>query len=82
MRVVYELETQGSLNSTSLAPQANRTVTKTQSTSQSLPASQDFPELISDSEHDDAEVVGWEVLDDCESNGGGTAGPEAWVVLG
>ncbi|OIW33128.1 hypothetical protein CONLIGDRAFT_163165 [Coniochaeta ligniaria NRRL 30616] len=78
-------ETQLSVISPSSAPHAasTGTVTQPQSTPQSLPASQDFPEMVSDSEHDDAEVVEWEVLDDSQSDGdGATAGAEAWVVLG
>lgn len=82
VRVVYELEMQDSVPSASTSPHRHRATTKTQPTTQSLPASQDFPDLVSDSEHDDAEGVEWEVLDGSESDSGGAAGPEAWVVLG
>ncbi|KAB5515480.1 hypothetical protein GE09DRAFT_578397 [Coniochaeta sp. 2T2.1] len=73
LRVVYEFETENDEERSTKAP----------STTQSLPASQDFPELVSDSEHDDAEGVEWEVLGDSEISGdGAAAGNEAWVVLG
>lgn len=83
VRVVYELQTELSANSTRSTSRDDRTVAETQSKSQSLPATQDFPELLTDSEHDDADGVEWEVLDNnSESSSDGAAGPEAWVVLG
>ncbi|KAB5569946.1 hypothetical protein GE09DRAFT_691681 [Coniochaeta sp. 2T2.1] len=73
LRVVYELETDND----------EEGGTEVHRTTQSLPASQDFPELVSDFEHDDTEGVGWEVLGDSEiSSDGSAAGHEAWVVLG
>jgi len=52
--------------------------TETRWQTQEPPASQDFPEMMTDSGHDGSEGVEWEVLDGESESCGGS---EAWVVL-
>jgi hypothetical protein len=73
MRVIYEVETEDPVH---LGRVDGFEGGETQTTTQSLPPAHDFPELVSDSEHDDddgqADGEWEEVLDEAE----------AWVVLG